>query len=171
MAGLKRKFEDDIPDIKLEAVPEEGEEEEEDGIQVNVNSLIPDNFIATDGGQQDDENGLDDEDEIAVQEFDDHPTHDEANEPFPPYAIYDRRIGGLQERLIAIPRRFMTLATEHECKSTIAQKHINQANELLTIPEPEKYRIAILGVAGAGKSSLLNAVTGEPNMAKAVSHS
>lgn len=173
MAGQKRKFEDHYSDTNLEVAPEAAAEDEgaqeDDGIQVNVNLLIPDNYNPSNDNNEQDHEESDSEDDAVAGDLEDCPTHDESSEPFPPCAIYDQGIKDLEKIITGIPQRFVGLMSNQKCKSATLQAHVEKAKNLTAIPEAEKSRIAILGGAGAGKSSLLNVVTGQPDMAKSVS--
>lgn len=98
-----------------------------------------------------------------------HSKHDESDEPFLPCVYYDEAIEDIEERFTLIAQRISEQLEDRKSTSTALAAHKAKADELNKIPITEKIRVAILGGAGAGKSSLLNAVTGKPDLAKSVS--
>lgn len=166
-AGQKRKRENSEADINQDE--QEGKDEQDEGdAKFDVNSLIPDNYEAVDDGE-DEENDVDDDSDDTSDEPFDCPTHEEANEPFPQCAIYDDAIAELEEKVASISQRVSDCLEAHGCTSKIVKDLLSTAENLSETPATKKIMIAILGGAGVGKSSLLNAVTGKPDLAKSVS--
>jgi predicted GTPase len=62
----------------------------------------------------------------------------------------------------------LNILQEGGIQSKLLDIHMAKAKELCSFPETDRVRIAILGSAGVGKSSLLNAVTSIPGLAKSV---
>jgi chromosomal replication initiation ATPase DnaA len=183
--GQKRKREDEETDGKNEVEGETKDNnhvieheskngndddggEDDGGAKVDTNTLVPDHYEPE---KEDDEeqDGSDDENENAVEESANYPKHEESDEPFPHCAYYDEAIEDIEERFTLIPQRIFELLADRRSSSTALVAYKDKADELGEIPCTEKMRIAILGGAGAGKSSLLNAVTGKPDLAKSVS--
>lgn len=176
--GQKRKRDENDNDIKHEVKhevknqtkDEHGSEDVEDdgGAKIDTKTLVPENYEP----EEDNEDGADEndeEDENAAEENANHPKHDESDEPFPSCAYYDDATKDIEERLTSIAERVYELLEDRESDSKALLSHRQKAKELSKIPVTEKIRVAILGGAGAGKSSLLNAVTGKPDLAKSVS--
>lgn len=165
--GRKRKREEDKDD-EAYSIDAEGAPEDE-GVRRDTNDLIPDDYDIEEDYDDDDQDDTEENDASVGEDDADHPKHDESDESFPPYAIYDDAIEDIQDKLISIPQQILNLA--EDCKSNSRQlKGLrDRAQKLNHLPETEKLKIAILGGAGVGKSSLLNAVTGKPDLAKSVS--
>ena len=173
-AGQKRKREDEDTGGKNEAEGETKDEDNDDGgeddsgAKVDTNTLVPDHY-EPEKENDEEQDDSDEENEDVVEDNANHPKHDESDEAFPPCAYYDEEIEDIEERFSLIPQRIFEILEDHKSSSTALAAHKEKADELSEIPITEKIRIAILGGAGAGKSSLLNAVTGKPDLAKSVS--
>jgi ABC-type glutathione transport system ATPase component len=176
--GQKRKREDDDSEIqnevknevKSEIKGEDAEAEADGGANVDTNTLVPNDYEPDeDDENENDSNDEDDDDENTAEDNANHPKHQESDEPFPACAYYDEAIEDVEEQLTSIAERVQALLEDHNSSSKVLVAHKRKANELSDMPPTEKMRIAILGGAGAGKSSLLNAVTGKPDLAKSVS--
>ena len=161
-AGQKRKREDSDVDIKLEGDLGEG------ATEVDVSPWIPDDYQPADENDEEQHNA-DDDDNILEEGALDQPTYAEDDEPFSACAVYDDDMDDLQEKVIDIPDRIVDRLHDNGCNSQSLESHLNKAANLQDLPKPDRMRIAILGGAGAGKSSLLNAVTGQPDLANSVS--
>jgi len=182
--GQKRKREDEEsdvnPDIKNEVKKEiesekkpdtKNEDVEDDGgAKIDTGTLVPDDYENEHEEESGDEcEDSDEDDENAVEDNANYPKHDESDEPFPECAYYDEAIDDVDEKLTSIAERVYDLLEEHDSTSPTFAGHKNKAEELSKLPKTEKIRIAILGGAGAGKSSLLNAITGKQDLANSVS--
>jgi GTP-binding protein EngB required for normal cell division len=62
----------------------------------------------------------------------------------------------------------LNILQENGDQNKSINKHIARAKEICNFPETDRLKIAVLGCAGVGKSSLLNAVTSIPGLAKSV---
>jgi GTP-binding protein EngB required for normal cell division len=62
----------------------------------------------------------------------------------------------------------LNILQENGDQNKSINKHMARAKEICNFPETDRLKIAILGCAGVGKSSLLNAVTSIPGLAKSV---
>lgn len=169
--GVKSDIKNEVKsEIESEKNIKTNDEDVEDngGAKVDTNTLVPDDYESENesGDERDDS---DEEDEDAVEDTANYPKHDESDEPFPECAYYDEAIDDVDEKLTSIAERVHDLLEEHESRSATVAAHKSKAEELSKIPKTEKIRIAILGGAGAGKSSLLNAITGKHDLAKSVS--
>lgn len=161
-AGKKRKRE-----ISESHVAQEDQQDGADA-KPDVNTLIPDDQEPEDD-EEDDEVGSDDDFENTSDQNIDYPTHDEDSEPFPQCAIYDDAIEDIEEKVSSIAERVESRLSAHNSNSKTVGNYLSTAENLSFPPEAKKIRIAILGGAGVGKSSLLNAVIGKPDLAKSVS--
>jgi chromosomal replication initiation ATPase DnaA len=166
--GQKRKREDDEsdedPDIKDVDVKDES------SAKMDTNDLIPDDYELDEDDGEDQLEEFDDGGASAGDDNSNHPTHDESQEPFPLYAIYDGEIENIEEKLTSIPQRIIDLLYDSQSSSKAIKGLNSRAEALAEVPKTEKIRIAILGGAGVGKSSLLNAITGKTDLAKSVSN-
>ena len=139
---------------------------DEGNVTVEPSPVVPYDYEHSDN--DDDDQSQDEEDEEnVIEELSDIPTHGDSAEPFPKCAIYDDNIDEIEKRITAIPQQVLVKLEEHGCSSL--KSHISKAQKLYNLPETPKMRIAILGCAGAGKSSLLNAITGKADLAKSLS--
>lgn len=163
--GQKRKREPDDVDRQDDEV------QDDDNAIVEPSSLIPDDFEPSDDDDEDDDDGAEAEADHAnvIEENTDIPTHDESQEPFPKCATYDDQIEEIEESITSVPRRVLDQLSEHECLGKAFKAHVGKAEKLRNLPQTPKIRIAILGCAGTGKSSLLNSITGKADLAKSVS--
>jgi GTPase SAR1 family protein len=160
--GEKRKREADDIDSK--------DDYQQDGGHATVepDSVVPENYEHSDDDSDDPPEDEDDEENV-IEEISEIPSHDESTEPFPKCAVYDDETGVIQERITAILQQVLDGLEEHGCLSKAFKSHISKARKLCGLPKTRKLRIAILGCAGAGKSSLLNAITGKPDLAQSLS--
>lgn len=179
--GQKRKRKDERTDVKSDIKNEVKSEiesekkfkandedvEDNGGAKVDTNTLVPDDYESEEGSG-DERDDSDEEDEDAVEDTANYPKHDESDEPFPECAYYDEAMDDVDEKLTSIAERVHDLLEEHDSSSVTVAAHKSKAKESSKIPKTEKIRIAILGGAGAGKSSLLNAITGKHDLAKSV---
>lgn len=161
-AGQKRKREDSEAHV--------AREDQQDGTDVkpDVNTLIPEERESEDD-DEDDEVDSDDDCENTNGPNIEYPMHDEDSEPFPQCAIYDDAIEDIEEKVSSIAERVESRLSAHNSNSRTVGNYLSTAENLSCVPEAKKIRIAILGGAGVGKSSLLNAVIGKPDLAKSVS--
>ena len=180
--GQKRKREDEETDAKKDAEGDvkdatqadtQGDSnvdgtEDDGGAKVDTNTLVPDHY-EPEQEPDEEQDDSDDENESLVEDSASYPKHDESKEPFPSCVYYDEAIEDIEERFTLIAQRIFEQLEDRKSSSTVLAVHKAKADELSDVPSTEKIRIAILGGAGAGKSSLLNAVTGKPDLAKSVS--
>lgn len=89
-------------------------------------------------------------------------------EPLPARACYYDDIEAVTKRLTAIAKKAHELFAGSDSKSRNAMAHEGRAEQLQILPDTDKLRIAILGGAGTGKSSLLNLRTDTPALAESV---
>jgi predicted GTPase len=181
-AGQKRKREDEETDVKHDiknevkneienekkAEADDEDVEDDGGAKIDTNTLVPDDYEHAEESNDECEDS-DEDNENAVEDNANYPKHDESDEPFPACAYYDEVVDDIDEKLTSIAERVYDLLEEHNSSSATFAAHKSKAEELSKIPNTEKIRIAILGGAGAGKSSLLNAITGKHDLAKSVS--
>lgn len=163
--GQKRKREDEEVDVKIDIIDDDADDEGD--TRVDTNALIPDDYQLVDE-EEEDQDPSDDNDANVGEDNADHPTHNESEEKLPECAIYDDAIEDIQEVLGSILSRLQDTLSDHESKSKALKSHMEQVKKVIELPPTKKIRIAILGGAGAGKSWLLNAVTGKPDLAKSV---
>jgi ABC-type glutathione transport system ATPase component len=176
--GQKRKRDDEETDVKHEVKNETQDEkkvktkdedvEDDNDATVDINTLVPDGYEREEDNNDDGNDDSDEENENVVEDSANHPKHDESDEPFPACAYYDEAIEDLNEKLTSIAERIHDVMEEHDSSSAVFAVHKGKAEDLSKFPITDKMRIAILGGAGAGKSSLLNAVTGKHDLAKSV---
>ncbi|KAK4963177.1 hypothetical protein LTR10_000805 [Elasticomyces elasticus] len=125
-----------------------------------------------DDSSDDDEEGHDDEEEDEDESLDgdddDEQKHMESSEPLPNCAIYDADISDIKAKLISIPKSVMKALLPYECPGKHVQTHMGAANALLKIPDTKRLRVALIGAAGVGKSSTLNAITDIPDLANSL---
>jgi len=155
---------------KREADEIDSRDEYQDGGKASVepDSVVPENYEHSED-DSDDQTGDEDDEENAIEDISEIPSHDELAEPFPKCAVYDDDTEAIEERITAITQLVLDGLEEHDCLSKALKSHISEAQKLCDLPKTRKLRIATLGCAGAGKSSLLNAVTGKPDLAQSVS--
>jgi hypothetical protein len=164
----KRKREPDEHDTKIakkQFLSPEDEDPEVDSDDDKDSTYTPNDDDLDDDGIQED--AYDDNDHENYEE-DAIIIYDESQELFPACAIYDAEIYGVKKRLTSIPQQVLSILQENSIKSKLLDMHMAKAKVLCTFPETDRVRIAILGSAGVGKSSLLNAVTNIPGLAKSV---
>lgn len=154
--GDKRKRADEI------------ESENDDGLFIpDTADLVPEDYA-----EARDDNGF--EEVEAEHELDDledgldFAPHNEAMESFPKHAIYDVSIDSIRARLAGIPPRILRALEQHDCKTKQLQTLSLKAGDLSSYPTTRIMRVAVLGTAGTGKSSLLNCITDIPDLAKSV---
>jgi chromosomal replication initiation ATPase DnaA len=178
--GQKRKREADDHDART------GERQFAEATGDDVGFMDPDDDDHDTDNINDDDNGStytpDDEDEedqeVDVNDDDGFETfneenanntaYDESQEPLPACVVYDTGIETLRSRLTLIPKEVLQILPEDSVKSKSLSMHIAKAKEVTEFPKTSGIQIAILGSAGAGKSSLLNAITDIPELAKSV---
>ncbi|KAK3613193.1 hypothetical protein LTR56_028023 [Elasticomyces elasticus] len=124
-------------------------------------------------GDDDDGDELDDDDvgDDAANDDDDEEQHIhmESSEAFPGCAIYDKDIPALKKAIMSIPKKVVEILGPHDCDGKHAKMHMRAAKALLEIPTTKRPRIALIGNAGAGKSSSFNACVDMLNLAKSLS--
>jgi len=153
---------------EAEDVNNKGEHQHDEGdATVEPDSLVPDDYEHPEVDDDSDQIENEEDEENVIEEFSDIPTYDELAEPFPKYPIYDDKIDDIKKGITAISRQVLDRLQEYGCSSL--KSYTSKAQELCDIPETPKMKIAILGCAGAGKSSLLNAITGKADLAKSLS--
>lgn len=176
--GQNRKRDTDDHDART------GERQFADATGDDAGFLKPDDEYHDTDDDNDDDNGStytpdeeDEEDQDADGENDDSfesigeenaTTYDESQEPFPACVVYDSGIEDIKKRLTLIPNAILQILPKDSIKSKSLNMHIAKAKEISEFPKTAGIKIAILGNAGAGKSSLLNAVTDVPELAKSV---
>ncbi|OQN99565.1 hypothetical protein B0A48_14707 [Cryoendolithus antarcticus] len=121
------------------------------------------NDASLDSEENDDDGSGDESDDSKAGQY------AEANKPWPSHVIYDERIPQLFENLRQVAGQVVETFTTHKAAVKHVEEHIARARELIDLPKTTKLRIAVLGNAGTGKSSLLNAVTDCPDLAKSLS--
>lgn len=172
--------EDDIMDVfsLSDAKPQAGDKRKrDDEFEENDHdsNFIPDtaNLVPEDYVEDFDDNEAEEvESEHEVNDHEDGldiPPHNEAMESFPEHAIYDNSIDDIKEKLTGIPPLVYNALAQHDCKSKQLQNLAAKAGDLSTYPNTKVLRVAVLGTAGTGKSSLLNSITDIPDLAKSVS--
>ncbi|KAK5700424.1 hypothetical protein LTR17_022926 [Elasticomyces elasticus] len=131
-------------------------------------------FRDLDDGEDDDEDNElndDDADDDTPEDDDDEQQHIhvESSEAFPGCAIYDKDIPAIKKAMTGIPKKAVEVLTGQDCSGKHAKTHMRAAQALLEIPTTKRPKIALIGNAGVGKSSLLCAVTDMLNLAKSLS--
>ncbi|KAK3672926.1 hypothetical protein LTR78_007279 [Recurvomyces mirabilis] len=109
-----------------------------------------------------------DEDALGMLDNHDRITYTEVSEKFPSRAIYDDKVPAIKNSLAEIPQKVLDILLPHKCDLVHLQTHIAAAGELAHVPKSKKPRIALIGNAGVGKSSTLNALTDIPELAKSL---
>jgi len=177
--GQKRKRETNDHDARTD------ERQFADAAEDEANFMNPDDDDHETDNDNDNDNGStytpddeDDEDQEPDENDDGYDSfseenanitiYDESQEPFPAYVVYDSGIEDIKKRLTLIPKEVLQILPEDSIKSKSLSMHIAKAKEISEFPKTAGIKIAILGSAGAGKSSLLNAVTDVPDLAKSV---
>ncbi|KAK3612909.1 hypothetical protein LTR56_028176, partial [Elasticomyces elasticus] len=128
-------------------------------------------FRDLDDGEDDDEDNElndDDADDDTPEDDDDEQQHIhvESSEAFPGCAIYDKDIPAIKKAMTGIPKKAVEVLTGQDCSGKHAKTHMRAAQTLLEILTTKRPKIALIGNAGVGKSSLLCAVTDMLNLAK-----
>ncbi|KAK5107579.1 hypothetical protein LTR62_001022 [Meristemomyces frigidus] len=118
-----------------------------------------------DNGSWSDDPGADDDIDIAAGE---DIAYDENSEPYPRCAIYDKEIPAVKSMLTSISKKVQDILRPHDCKAKSFQTYLTTANGLAEIPTTKVLRIALIGNAGVGKSSTLNALVDIPDLAKSL---
>ena len=135
--------------------------------------LVPENNDqdGADEGYNDDqdENSEDDASDAAIDGEAITQPHNEKMEAFPDHAIYDADIKSITDRLTEIPRSMAAILKPYDGDSKHMLHKTNMAKYLQSPPRHKKWRIALLGDAGAGKSSVLNSLTDIQDLAKSMS--
>lgn len=174
--GRKRKLEPDEHDKQSDERQNDDATSEDDGLldqdgtnDENDNDNDP---TFTPHDEDDEDEGADDNDDGGYESFSEENAnsaiYDESQEPFPACVVYDASIRDIKKRLTSIPRQILGMLPKDDSKSKSNSMHIAQAKNISEFPKTVGVKIAILGSAGAGKSSLLNAVTNIPDLAKSV---
>jgi hypothetical protein len=164
----KRKRELDEHDTKIakkQFLSPGDEDPEVDSDDDKDSTYTPNDDDHDDDGNQED--AYDDNDHENYEE-DAIIIYDESQELFPACAIYDVEIDGVKKRLTSIPEQVLNILQKDSDQNKSMTKHIAKAKEICNFSETDRVQIAILGCAGVGKSSLLNAVTNVPGLAKSV---
>jgi hypothetical protein len=166
---LKRKREQDEYDTKVDKKQFLAPEEDDPNVD---NDDDKDSTYTPNGndGDVDNQDLADDDNDPDRYEEDDATIiiYDESQELFPAYAIFDAEIDRVKKRLTSIPEQVLNILQEDDIQSNLLETHMAKAKDICSFPETDRVRIAILGSAGVGKSSLLNAVTNIPGLAKSV---
>lgn len=158
----KRKREDDVEDGD-----EVANQDEDTLFLANETSMPIDEFVTLDD-DDDDDGELDESDPIAQANEDDldedidmndadvdennptQTTYNSTTEPFPKCAVYDERIAEIAADSVKLPQMVRDVLQQHCCDS-LPFKALQEASaKLLSIPPVKKFRIALLGDAGAG---------------------
>ncbi|TKA66048.1 hypothetical protein B0A55_09639 [Friedmanniomyces simplex] len=130
-----------------------------------------DDILHADSEDEDEEDVINDEesaDEALDDDEDDEEMHMESSEPFPDCAIYDEAIPAITARLTDIPKKVVAVLQPHSHGGKHVTTHLNAANALIKVPATKRLRVALIGNAGVGKSSTLNAITDIANLAKSL---
>lgn len=146
--------------------PENGENDVTDNENDNQNDLPYMPESDEDDEYEVDENG--DDHENYHEEGAGTVTYDESQELFPACTIYNDGIPEIKTRLTRIPEELLTNLSADDIKSKSLNMHIATAKSICIYSDTDRVKIAILGRAGAGKSSLVNTVTNIPDLAKSV---
>lgn len=96
--------------------------------------------------------------------------YNEGLEDLPRHPMFDPALQGIAKKVLKIPHQLLDQFPQRDQKtSIILGAHIDRAEELRRVPTTERLTIAMLGDAGVGKSSLLNAIADTKDLAKSVS--
>ncbi|KAK0253025.1 hypothetical protein LTS09_011935 [Friedmanniomyces endolithicus] len=99
---------------------------------------------------------------------DDQDVYTESTESYPGYAIYDQAIPAVKDQLTNISQTVLALLQAHGDGGKHVETHLNAAKALEEVPSTKRLRVALIGNAGVGKSSTLNAITDIANLAKSL---
>lgn len=135
----------------------------------NTEVHVPEDYQGEDESELSEMEGDSDEEHAIPDDVEEVEVYSEDQEPLPRRACYDEDIEGITKRLSDIAKKAHELFTESANKSKTAAAHKVRADQLQVLPDTGKLRVAILGDAGTGKSSLLNSLTDTPELAKSVS--
>lgn len=158
------------------------ESEAEDGEETlfipDVETMVPEGVVMIDGDSDDDsefdKTGPDadedenDEDMNEIQTT--HVVYNPTTETYPTCPVYHKDMPKLSSDLTEIPKKIVGILQQYACESGPVKFHQKAAEILFEIPTPKKLRVALLGDAGAGKSSVLNSLSDIPDLAKSVCH-
>ncbi|KAK4896000.1 hypothetical protein LTR49_028195 [Elasticomyces elasticus] len=75
----------------------------------------------------------------------------------------------IKKTMMSIPKKAVEVLTGQDCNGKHSKIHMSAATALLDIPTAKRPKIALIGNAGVGKSSALNAVVDMLNLAKSLS--
>ncbi|KAF2722141.1 hypothetical protein K431DRAFT_245903 [Polychaeton citri CBS 116435] len=116
------------------------------------------------------ESDIDDDIEYENQDIGDATAgYSERQEPFPAFPVYDTGMAALKDRMVQIPVQILRLLGRLNPSSEVVQSQTHRAVRMLSLPAPRRRRIAILGDAGKGKSSLINSLTDIDDLARSSS--
>lgn len=97
-------------------------------------------------------------------------TYYESSEAKPAHPVFDDVTPDIIKGIAAIPQRVLEQLPGVDPKTSLRLKcYLDSAEALRSVPSKVKLKIAMLGDAGVGKSSLLNAITHKEGLAKTVS--
>ncbi|KAH0275519.1 hypothetical protein KCU91_g4501, partial [Aureobasidium melanogenum] len=90
----------------------------------------------------------------------------EADEKFPPCAAYHEDVRAISSRITEILDKTVEHLSEISDQSDSLARLLEQAKETRKFPDPKIPTIALLGDAGAGKSSLISALLDTPHISR-----
>lgn len=168
MTSAKREDEDDASYHEDEDLVIDGDQTDRTFLP-NTEVHVPEDYQGEDESELSEIEGDSDEEHAVPDDVEEIEMYSEATEPLPERACYDKDIEGIKKRLSVIAKRAHELFATSPNTSKTATTHKTRANNLQVLPDTGKLRVAILGGAGTGKSSLLNSLTDTPELAKSVS--
>lgn len=87
----------------------------------------------------------------------------------PKHVVFDKDFKQVGQDLSNRARKLKELVKQSGCENDRVKGCLEKAEMLEKIPDPTPKKIALVGDAGVGKSSLVNSLVGIPKLAKAVS--
>ncbi|KAK1088438.1 hypothetical protein LTR33_000552 [Friedmanniomyces endolithicus] len=134
-------------------------------------SARDDDILDADGEDEGEADMVDDEesaDGALDEDDDDQDVYTELTESYPGCAIYDRAIPAVKAQLTDISKTVVALLQAHGDGGKHVESHLSAAKALEEVPSTKRLRVALIGNAGVGKSSTLNAITDIANLAKSL---
>lgn len=149
----------------------ESEKPLEDGVSFDEDARLSRQAkrVKIDVNNDDEDYDEDDDDASQQSKSDVEESYSERQEPYPACAMFDPDVPEIKLSLEGISKHALTVLEEHPCNNFLVEQFKRKAQELVTMRKPRAVRIALLGNAGAGKSSLLNSLTDIPGLAKTAS--